>query len=245
MAILGIDIGGTGIKGAPVDVENGVLLNDRIRILTPTPSTPEAVAKCVGEIARSFQWNGEIGCGYPGVVKSGYTRTAANVDAAWLDANAQAVMEEATGCPVTMVNDADAAGIAEMRFGAGRGNPGVVILATLGTGIGTAVFNRGVLLPNTELGHIEIRGKDAETRASERQRVKKQLSWREWAVRLDEYFTHMENLFWPDLFIVGGGASKEHDRFLPLLTIRTPIVPAELRNEAGIIGAAMARQVLK
>jgi polyphosphate glucokinase len=245
MATLGIDIGGTGIKGAPVDLVRGELLAERKRLLTPSPSTPEAVAASIAEIVSMFPDTTEIGCGYPGVVKYGRTMTAANVDQGWIGCPAADVIAAATGRPVTVVNDADAAGIAEMTYGAGRGQQGVVILTTLGTGIGTAIFYRGQLLPNTELGHIEIRGKDAETRASERQRIKKRLSWREWAARLDEYYTRMENLFWPDLFIVGGGASKEHERFLPLLTLRTPIVPAALRNEAGIIGAAMARESLK
>ena len=242
MAILGIDIGGTGIKGAPVDVEMGVLLEDRVRILTPDPATPEAMTDIVAQITAKFEWKGEIGVGYPGVIKHGHTMTAANLDPSWIGINARDLIAMKTGCPVTMVNDADAAGIAEMEFGAGRDNPNTVIVVTLGTGIGTAIFIHGLLLPNTELGHIEVRGKDAESRASERVRVKKGLSWREWGERLQEYFTTMENLFWPDLFIVGGGASKEFAKFSPYLTLRTQIVPAQLFNEAGIVGAALARK---
>ncbi len=240
MVVLGIDIGGTGIKGAPVDTETGVLLEERLRLLTPQPSTPAAVAQAVRQIAQHFNWTGEIGVGYPGVVKHGVTMTAANVDKGWLKCDAKTLFETATRCKTTVVNDADAAGIAEMTFGAGRGNPGVVIMITLGTGIGTAIFANGQLVPNTEFGHILIRGKEAEHRASERTRIKKKLSWREWAERLNEYLQYMEALFWPDLFILGGGTSKNHEKFVPYLTLETPVMPAQLFNEAGIVGAALA-----
>lgn len=240
MAILGIDIGGTGVKGAPVDTERGVLLEERLRLLTPQPSTPYAVADVVTQIVRHFNWTGEIGVGYPGVVKHGYTMTAANVDPGWIKLDAKTLLETATRCKTTIVNDADAAGIAEMQFGAGRGNTGVVIMITLGTGIGTAIFSNGQLVPNTEFGHIQIRGKDAEHRASERARVKKKLSWKEWAERLNEYLIYMENLFWPDLFILGGGASKNHEKFVPYFTLETPVTPAQMLNEAGIVGAALS-----
>ncbi len=239
MEILGIDIGGTGIKGAPVNAETGELLAERVRILTPDPSTPEAVAECVAEISSQFNWKGLIGCGYPGVVKHGVTMTAANVDQGWIGADAQSLINQATGCPVAMLNDADAAGIAEIKFGAGKDVKGVVTMLTIGTGIGVAMFTDGVLVPNLEFGHLLVRGKEAEKRASERVRIKKQLSWKRWSGLLNEYLTYFEALTWPDLFIVGGGVSKKFDTFAPYLTIRTPIVPAQMMNEAGIVGAAM------
>ncbi len=240
MHILGIDIGGTGIKGAPVDVETGELLAERYRLITPDPSTPEACADCIRQIVQHFGWEGRTGVGFPGVVKNGVTLTAANVDAGWLNLDAKTLIEQATQCKTNLINDADAAGLAEIRFGAGRDVKGVVLMITLGTGIGTALFIDGHLLPNAELGHLIIRGKDAERRASDRARVRKNLSWKEWAKRLDEYLDQLERLFWPDLLIVGGGASKNHEKFIPHLTIRTPIVPAQMFNEAGIVGAAIA-----
>ncbi|MCC6614580.1 MAG: ROK family protein [Anaerolineae bacterium] len=239
MHVLGIDIGGSGIKGAPVDIEAGSLLAERYRLITPDPSTPEAVADCIDQIAKYFEWDGRIGCGYPGAVKNGVTLTAANVDQGWINCDAKSLIEQVTQCKTSVVNDADAAGLAEIRFGAGRDVQGVVIMITLGTGIGTALFIDGHLLPNAELGHLDIRGKDAETRASDRARAKKNLSWRAWAKRLDEYFLYLEKLFWPDLIIVGGGASKNHEKFIPYLTLHTPIVPAQMFNAAGIVGAAL------
>ena len=241
MHVLGIDIGGSGIKGAPVDIEEGTLLAERYRLITPDPSTPEAVADCIDQIAKYFKWDGRIGCGYPGAVKNGVTLTAANVDEGWINCDAKALIEQVTQCKTSVINDADAAGLAEIRFGAGRDVQGVVIMITLGTGIGTALFVDGHLLPNAELGHLDIRGKDAETRASDRARSRKDLSWKAWAKRLDEYFVYLEKLFWPDLIIVGGGASKNHEKFIPYLTLHTPIVPAQMFNEAGIVGAALAR----
>lgn len=240
MHILGLDIGGSGIKGALVDSESGALLTARHRIVTPQPATPEAVADVTAQIVTHFAWQGPLGCGFPAVVKAGVTCTAANVSPRWLGAHAQQMLEHATGCPTLILNDADAAGLAEMRFGAGRERQGLVLIITLGTGIGTALFVDGHLVPNTELGHIEIRGKEAEKRASDGVRRRKKLNWQAWAVRVDEYLRRMEQLFWPDLIIIGGGVSKSAEKFLPLLTVHTEIVPAQLRNDAGIIGAAFA-----
>jgi polyphosphate glucokinase len=240
MEILGIDIGGSGIKGAPVDVESGTMLTERFRIPTPPGALPHDVAQIVGQVAHHFNWKGPIGCTFPAIIKDGVAYSAANVHKSWIGTNGQILFEETTGCPVLVINDADAAGIAEMQFGAGRGHMGVVFMLTFGTGIGSAVFNKGVLLPNTELGHLEIRGKDAEDRASDRIRQEKDLSWEKWAERVDEYLKRLEYLFSPDLFIFGGGVSKKHERFLHLLTTRAQIVPAQLLNDAGIVGAAMA-----
>lgn len=240
MHILGIDIGGSGIKGAPVDIETGVLLTERFRLPTPQPSKPIDVAEVVAELARHFGWSGPIGTTFPAIVKQGTVWSAANVDSDWIGTDAGALFLRSTGCPVTVVNDADAAGIAEMTFGAGKGRQGVVMLLTFGTGIGTALFVNGHLVPNTELGHIEMRGKDAEKRASDRARQIKDLSWEKWAERVDEYLGRLEYLFSPDLFIIGGGVSKKADRFVPLLSTRAEIVTAALLNDAGIVGAAMA-----
>lgn len=236
---LGVDIGGSGIKAAPVDLATGELVGERIRLATPKPSVPSAVADVVAGVVSHFDWAGPIGCTLPAVITGGVARTAANIDASWVGTDVKSLFEKATGVPVTPVNDADAAGLAEVAFGAARGNEGVVIVATLGTGIGTAVIYKGMLLPNTELGHIEVDGHDAETRASAAVRDEGHLSWEKWAGRLQRYFEAMENYFWPDLFVVGGGVSRRSDRFLPLLHLRTPIVPAQLRNDAGIAGAAI------
>lgn len=244
MEILGIDIGGSGIKGAPVDISKGELMAERFRIDTPQPSEPAAVAEVVAQIAQQFDWNSPIGCTFPAVVQHGVVWSAANVDETWIGTAGEKLFAQATGCPLLLLNDADAAGIAEMEFGAGRGQDGVVMILTFGTGIGSALFNRGVLVPNTELGHIHIRGKDAEERTSDRIRQEKELSWEKWAKRVDEYIYHIEALFSPDLFIIGGGVSKRHDKFIPLLHARAPIVPAQLFNEAGIVGAAFAAQIL-
>lgn len=244
MEILGIDIGGSGIKGAPVDVEKGVMLAERQRLDTPQPSVPEAVGEVVAEIVRLFNWQGPIGCTFPAVIKHGVAYSAANVDQSWIGFNGQELFEQKTGCPVLLLNDADAAGIAEMEFGAGRGQPGVVIMLTFGTGIGSAIFVDGRLVPNTEFGHMEIRGKDAEDRAADRIRTEKDLSWEKWAGRVNEFLERMELLFSPDLFIFGGGVSKKHEKFLPLLQTQAKIVPAQMLNEAGIIGAAMAAKSL-
>jgi polyphosphate glucokinase len=245
LTLLGIDIGGTGIKGAPVDVETGQLVAERFRIETPQPSVPNAVADVVGQIAAHFSYTGPTGVTFPAVVKHGVTYTAANVDRSWIGTNAGELFSRHLGGPVTLVNDADAAGVAEMRFGAGKDRNGVVILVTLGTGIGSAVFLDGQLLPNSEFGHLVIRGKAAEKRAAEKVRVDKKLSWKQWAKRISEFLNEMEKLFSPDLFIIGGGISKKAEKFFPYLTTRTEviIVPAQMRNEAGIIGAAYLAHV--
>lgn len=247
-SVLGVDIGGSGIKGAPVDLERGDLADSRHKVLTPQPSVPEAVAERVREVVDHFGWSGPVGVTFPGVVTSGRVRTAANVDKAWIDVDAAALLAERLGGrggtggrTVTVLNDADAAGLAEMRFGAGHGRTGTVILLTLGTGIGSAVFTGGKLIPNTELGHLELHGHDAETRASTRARDEEGLSWHHWAHRLQKYLAHVEMLFSPELFVIGGGASRKAEKFLPLIEgIRAEIVPARLQNNAGIVGAAMA-----
>ena len=240
MDILGIDIGGTGIKGAPVDPDTGELRGERFRLLTPTPATPEAMSAAVAEVATHFAWYGPIGCGFPAVIRAGQVRTASHIAPEWLGCEPAKLFTQATGCPVTVLNDADAAGYAEMRFGAGQGRQGLVLIVTLGTGIGTALFLDGQLIPNTELGHIEIRGKDAERRAAASARERKDWSWKKWARRVDEYLRRMNAYLWPDLIIIGGGVSKKADKFLSLLTVETEVVAAQLHNEAGIVGAALA-----
>ena len=240
MQVLGIDVGGSGIKGAPVDTDTGQLLAERVRIKTPKGAEPEPVAKVVSEIAQSFKWKGPIGIGCPAPIKAGVAMMAANVSEKWVGTNADDLFTKITGCDCTMINDADAAGLAEMKFGAGSGQPGTVILLTLGTGIGSAIFYQGKLLPNTEFGHMEMKGEDAEWRASDAARQREDLSWKKYARRLDKYLAAMEKLFWPDLFIIGGGISKESEKYIPLLEIATPVVTAQLLNEAGIVGAALA-----
>lgn len=240
MNLLGIDIGGTGIKGALVDVETGQMAAERFRVPTPQPALPNSVADVVEQIAKNFQYSGPTGITFPAVVKKGVIYTAANVDESWIGSNAGELFSQHVNGPVTVVNDADAAGVAEMRFGAGKDRQGVVIMVTLGTGIGSAVFLDGKLLPNTEFGHLRIRGKDAEKRASEKVHEEKKLTWKQYAKRLSEFLNEMEKLFSPDLFIIGGGVSKKSDKFFPLLTTKTEVivVPAQMRNDAGIIGAA-------
>ncbi len=240
MKILGIDVGGSGIKGAPVDIATGELLAERFRIKTPKGAEPQPVAEVVAEIADSFKWKGPIGIGFPAPIKAGVTLMAANVSEKWVGTNADELFTKVTGCNCTMINDADAAGLAEMEFGAGKGQPGTVIMITLGTGIGTAIFHRGKLLPNTEFGHLNMDGRDAEHRASDAVRKREDLSWKKYAKRLNEYLAEMEKLFWPNLFIVGGGISKKSEKYIPLLTIDTPVIPAQFLNEAGIVGAALA-----
>lgn len=240
MDILGIDIGGSGIKGAPVDLNQGVLAAERLRIATPQPATPDAVADTVGRIIRHFNWTGPVGCGLPSVVQNGVARTAANIDSSWIGTDVRALLSQRTGCPVTVINDADAAGIAEMRFGAGRGRNGTILMVTVGTGLGTALFRDGTLVPNTELGHLLLNGKVAEKYASAATREDLGLSYETWAKRLDLYLHQLQSLFWPDLFILGGGISKKHEKFFPFLTIETEFLPAVLRNQAGIVGAALA-----
>lgn len=244
MLALGIDIGGSGIKAAPVDTVTGELTAERYRLGTPRPATPDAVAKTVGLVAAHFTWTGAVGITFPGVVRHGTVLTAANVEHDWVGIDAPTlfthVLSIAGGRLPRVLNDADAAGVAEMAHGAGRGRDGVVIMFTFGTGIGSALFVDGVLVPNTELGHIEVRGKDAERRASARVREEKKLTWEDWAARVQEYLSRAEALFSPDLIIVGGGVSRHADRFLPLLSLRAELAAAGLANTAGIVGAAMA-----
>jgi polyphosphate glucokinase len=236
---IGIDIGGSGIKGAVVDLDDGAFIGDRHRIPTPHPATPEAVAEVVAEVVTALKADGPVGCTLPAVVRNGVAASAANIDDTWIGADAEQVIGQATGRRTTVLNDADAAGVAEQRFGAAQDRDGVVIVLTLGTGIGSAILIDGRLLPNTELGHLEIDGHDAESRAAASVRESHDLSWHKWAKRLDRYLHHVEDLFSPDLFVLGGGVSKKHDRFVPLLTVDTAVVPATLRNRAGIVGAAL------
>jgi polyphosphate glucokinase len=240
MAVLGIDIGGSGIKGALVDVSTGQLLTERRRLPTPDRAKPNDVAEVVRELVEYFEYKDVIGCGFPAVVQHGFAKTAANVHDNWIGTNINDLMKLVTGCITYTLNDADAAGMAEMAFGAGcNAQKGVVIVITLGTGIGTAIFTDGHLVPNTEFGHMKIRGKDAEWRASDATRQRKELSWKKYASRLQEYLEEIEYLFWPDLFIIGGGISKRADEFFPMIKIRTKIVAAQLLNQAGIVGAAV------
>ncbi|MEN8651159.1 ROK family protein [Streptomyces sp. 21So2-11] len=241
MNVFGVDIGGSGIKGAPVDLERGDLAELRHKVLTPHPATPDGVAGRVKEVVDHFDWSGPVGVTFPGVVTGGVTRTAANVDKGWVDLDAGTLLGERIGLPVTVLNDADAAGVAEMTFGAGAGREGTVFLLTFGTGIGSALFRDGVLVPNTELGHLELHGHDAEKHASTKAKEDEDLSWLHWAHRVQKYLAHVEMLFSPELFIIGGGVSRKADRFIPLIEdIRAEIVPAQLQNNAGIVGAAMA-----
>ncbi|GAA4227953.1 ROK family protein [Actinomadura meridiana] len=239
--MLGIDVGGSGIKGAPVDLADGSFTRERFRVATPHPSKPKAVAKVLAEIVEHFGWDGPIGVTYPGVVIDGMTLSAANVSKHWVDLDAAALISDATGRRATLLNDADAAGIAEMRFGAGRGRGGTVVVLTLGTGIGSALFTEGVLVPNTEFGHLQLGGRDAEEKASSKAREDDDLSWEKWARRLEAYLRHLEALISPSLIILGGGVSRKSAHFVPLITgLRAEVVPARLVNNAGIVGAAMA-----
>lgn len=237
---LGIDIGGSGIKGAPVDLDKGRFAEDRLRIATPEEATPDAVCAVVEQIAEHFSVSPEVPVGItlPAVITHGVVRSAANIDRSWLGLDADALFTERLGRSVHLVNDADAAGVAELHHGAARGRDGLIVLTTLGTGIGSAMIMDGVLVPNTEFGHLEIEGHDAESRAAESVRDREGLDWHQWAQRLQVYYGHLESLIWPDLIVVSGGVSKHADHFLPLLDLRTEIVPAVLRNKAGIIGAA-------
>jgi polyphosphate glucokinase len=236
----GIDFGGSGIKGAPVDLEQGDFAQERVRIDTPAPATPDAVAQVFAELLGRFDDSqGPVGVTVPGIVKNGVVHSAANIDKHWIGEDADQLFTKATGRDVHVVNDADAAGLAEVRYGAAKGRMGLVILTTLGTGIGSALLYDGQLVPNSELGHLEIDGHDAESRASSGVRERQDLSWKEWAVRLTAYYRRLEALFSPDLFVVGGGVSKKSVKFLPLIEIQTEIVPAQLLNAAGIVGAAL------
>ncbi|HQZ00064.1 MAG TPA: ROK family protein [Propionicimonas sp.] len=239
--VLGIDIGGSGIKGALVDLDAGDFASERVRIPTPAASTPTNVADVVAQIVAEFAdqlGNAPVGVTIPAVVTHGVTRSAANIDKSWIDAPAEQIFEEKLGRDVVLVNDADAAGVAEVVWGAAKGNDGLVIVTTLGTGIGSAIIHKGVLVPNTELGHLEIDGHDAESQAAASVRDNLKLTYDQYVPRLQRYYERLEALFWPDLIVVGGGISKNADKFLPKLKLKTPIVAAELRNKAGIIGAA-------
>jgi polyphosphate glucokinase len=236
---IGIDIGGTGVKGAPVDLSTGELTQERLRLLTPSPSTPHAIADTVAELLNQLGVDGPVGMTLPAVMTHGVARTAANIDKAWVGTDAVKLFGEATGRAVSVVNDADAAGLAEVRFGAGKDRDGVVIMVTLGTGIGSAVFINGELVPNTELGHLRLHHGDAELYASAEVRNRESLSWPDYAQRLERYLQLLQGLFWPDLIIIGGGISKKSDKYLPLITVDAEVVPATLQNEAGIVGAAM------
>ncbi|WP_203711447.1 polyphosphate--glucose phosphotransferase [Asanoa siamensis] len=241
MAVIGIDIGGSGIKGALVDIRRGELVGERFRVDTPEPSNPKSVVSAVAEVVGHFRGRPErVGITFPGVISNGVVRTAANVDKSWMNTNGAQLFSQELHCPVALVNDADAAGMAEMEFGAGKGRKGKVVMLTFGTGIGSAVFIDGMLVPNTEFGHIKMHGVDAEKRAAARVRQDEDLGWGAWSKRVRKYLQHLEQLLSPDLFIVGGGVSRKSDNFLDRIDIETEVVPAMLLNNAGIIGAALA-----
>lgn len=240
MQVLGIDIGGSGIKGAPVDLQTGALLAPRLRIPTPQSGKPQPMVEVVAEIVRHFNWQAPLGVGFPAVIRRGVVRSAANIHEKWIGVHLADLLLEATGCPSNVINDADAAGLAEMTYGIGQGKSGVVLVVTIGTGLGTAIFTGGHLLPSTELGHIEIDCVEAEKRASDLVRRIEKLTWKQWAKRLNLYLQTLERLFWPDLFILGGGVAKKHEKFIPLLSLEAEVLPASLLNEAGIVGAALA-----
>jgi polyphosphate glucokinase len=237
----GIDVGGSGIKGGIVDLDTGLLIGERIKLLTPQPATPSAVAKTIAEVVNGFGWTGPLGVTYPGVVTHGVVHTAANVDKSWIGTNARDVIgAELDGQDVTILNDADAAGLAEQHYGAGRDQSGLVVVLTFGTGIGSAVIHNGTLIPNTEFGHLEVDGKEAEQRAASSVKERNDWSYERWAKQVTRVLVAIENTIWPDLFIAGGGISRKADKWVPLLENRTPVVPAALQNTAGIVGAAMA-----
>ncbi len=242
MEILGVDIGGSGIKGAIVDTEKGVMLTERFRLDTPKPATPQAVAQTFRKVVDHFQWKGPIGVGFPAVIQHGVARTASNIDKKWKGTNAQLLLHETVGCPVTVINDADAAGLAEVKFGSGKNRQGFILLLTVGTGIGSAIINNGILLPNTELGHLRFKGGIAEHYAADSVRKKEDLNWEKWGKRFNEYLQHVEFLFYPDLFVIGGGVSKKFQRYEQYLKVNTPVIPASLLNGAGIIGAALGAE---
>jgi polyphosphate glucokinase len=241
MQVFGVDIGGSGIKGAPVDIEDGTLSAPRLRLPTPSPAEPAAVAAVVAQVVEHFDWHGPVGATFPAVIRGGVALTAANVAADWVGTNVASTLGDALeGSEIVVINDADAAGVAEMAFGAGRDVPGLVVMTTFGTGIGTALFLHGQLVPNTELGHVEIGGHDAELRASDAAREREDLSWDKWAKRVSRYLNTIEMLLWPDLIIIGGGVSRKADKFFDHLDVRTKVVAAQLQNDAGIVGAALA-----
>jgi polyphosphate glucokinase len=237
----GVDVGGSGVKGGIVDLDTGHLIGERFKLDTPQPSTPDAVATTVAAVVREFGWTGALGVTYPGVVTNGTVRTAANVDKGWIGTDAAKVISgKLDGQEVTVLNDADAAGLAEEKFGAGKDNSGVIVLLTFGTGIGSAVIHNGVLLPNTEFGHLEVGGKEAEHRAASSIKEAKGWSYQRWTEEVTKVLVAIENAIWPDLFIAGGGISRKADKWIPMLKNRTPVVGAALQNTAGIVGAAMA-----
>jgi polyphosphate glucokinase len=240
MDALGIDVGGSGIKAAIVNPETGTFISERFRILTPDPATPKQISAAIMKLVQHFQWTGNIGCGFPAVVQDGIVRTAANIDNDWIGTDIAKLLSQVTNCPVKVLNDADAAGIAELEFGSGKDQNGVVIIITVGTGIGTSIFSDRQLLPNTELGHLILNNKDAEHYASDNARKQANLSWKKWSKRFNKYLNELERLFWPDLFIIGGGVSKKYEKFAQYLSTQTKILPAQLLNDAGIIGAAFA-----
>jgi polyphosphate glucokinase len=241
--ILGIDIGGSGIKGAPVDIKTGKLLDEKHRIPTPEPSSPQMVAKAVKELVKHFKWNGPIGFVFPAVVQNCVVKTAANIDKGWINTDARKLFHEATNLPVWITNDADAAGLAEVKLGAGEGFKGAIVVLTIGTGIGSSLFINGKLYPNTEFGHVEFKGMDAEVYTSDAARKREELDWTTWGKRLNEYLNHIEFLCWPEMIIIGGGASKKLDLFKDQLNLKAKLVPAKFLNEAGIIVAALAAKV--
>ena len=247
MQILGIDIGGTGIKAAVVDTATGELITERTRVATPRPATPDAIGQTLKEVVEQHQWSGPVGIGFPAAIQHGIARTAANVDKSFIGLPIAECFSQHTGCPVYMANDADVAGLAEMRFGAGKDNPGVVLIVTIGTGLGTALFSDGHLLPNTELGHVYLsNGLEAERYASEAVRVVKELKWKEWGERFNLYLTTMESLLWPDRIVLGGGVSEKLHKFSPMITTKATVVAASFLNQAGIVGAALfAEEELK
>lgn len=239
MMILGVDIGGSGIKGAIVDTSSGLMIGERHRIATPQPATPEAMAQTLKQLVDHFEWSGPIGCGFPATIHHGVAFSAANIDASWIQTPVDRIFADATGCPCYVVNDADAAGMAEMRFGAGQGRQGVVMLITIGTGLGSAIFVNGHLHPNTELGHLLMKGDIAEQYCSDAARQREDMSWEKWGKRFNRYLKRLEFLFNPDLFILGGGTAQRFERFSEMLDLRTEVVPAASLNQAGIIGAAL------
>ncbi|MGO8767812.1 MAG: polyphosphate--glucose phosphotransferase [Mycobacterium sp.] len=240
----GIDVGGSGIKGGIVDLTTGLLIGERKKLLTPQPATPSAVAKTIAAVVNEFGWTGPLGVTYPGVVTHGVVQTAANVDKSWIGTDARDVISaELHGQPVTILNDADAAGLAEERYGAGNNQSGLVVLLTFGTGIGSAVIYNGMLIPNTEFGHLEVGGVEAEQRAASSVKESNNWSYKEWAKQVTRVLVAIENAIWPDLFIAGGGISRKAEKWVPLLENRTPVVAAALQNNAGIVGAAMAATV--
>lgn len=240
MQILGIDIGGSGIKGALVDAQTGEMVTERFRVETPKSAKPSDVAECVKQIVEHFKWTGKVGCGFPAVIQHGVVKTASNIDKSWIGVNARELFNQVTGCEFQVVNDADAAGLAEMSFGAGVNQMGVVVLVTIGTGIGSAVFTDGVLVPNTELGHVMVKDQVGEKYASDATRKKEDLNWEKWAKRLNDYLDRIEFLVWPDLILIGGGASKKFEKYASELKPRAVLKPAQLENNAGIVGAACA-----